>query len=440
MSDGISSNNDWKVVIATSIFAFVFIGNLQSLTLASSAITDFFGDPNLVTTAFTLASLLSASLQVLGGKLGIINGLKKMILIGVVIFIIGNIISGLSFNATMFLFGWSVVTPLGLVFVMPGTASLLTVKYEGTKRGVAFGIFAASTGLSAALGPLVMGTLATFLDWRIMFAYNIALAIIGILVMLRIKETEKLSSPIDWIGTILIFFSFSSIIIGLSSISNDLTYSALLLFGLLLLGLFVWWSDRLDTVGKNPLFRVRMFKNLLFSIPLLYYTLFIVSVVGFTVLIPQYFQLELGFSAFESAVYLLAYTLPVFFVSFATGGLSERFGPKIFVILGSLLASIGLSVFFLMFEVLPLLLSMGFLAVVGIGAGLLLPQIQNLILSSVDAKQVGEASGLFNSMADLGSSVGGAIIAILVINAGYVFLGIILLALIVALTIPKRKK
>lgn len=435
-----TSSNDWKVVTAASIFAFAFVGNLQSLTLASAAITNLFGDVNLVTTAFTLASLLSASLQVLGGKLGMINGLKKMILIGVTIFIVGNIISALSFNATMFLIGWSIINPLGLMLVLPGTASLLTVTYEGAKRGAAFGIYAASIGLSAALGPLVMGTLATFLDWRIMFAYNIALVIIGILIMLGIKETEKISSSIDWIGTILIALSFSSIIISLSSISENLIYVALLSFGFLLLGVFGWWSNRLDKGGREPLFRVRMFKNRLFAVPLFYYSLFIVAVVGFTVLIPQYLQLVLEFSSFESAVFLLAYTLPVFFVSFATGRLSERFEPKLFVILGSLFSVVGLSVFFLMFEVLPLLLSMGFLALVGSGAGLLLPQVQNLILSSVDASQVGEASGLFNSTADLSGSIGGAMIAILAITAGYVFLGVTLIALIVALFIPRRKK
>ncbi len=438
MNEQDSSQSSWIPAITASLGAFLLIGNLSMLTLGATAITNAFGDPLLVTVALAIAGLVNASLVVTGGKIGYMNGLKRAILIGLIIFIIGNILCGLSLNGLMFLVSFAIIMPIGYILAFPATGSLLIATYDGKQRNIAFGLYAGFIGLTAALAPLLMGILATFIPiigWRLMFAYQIGLAIILIPLLRAFAETEKYPSSIDWIGTLLLILAFAPIILGLSLLTTDILYSTLIVVGVLFFGVFWMWSNRLDTAGRNPIFRVLIFSNRVFRTGVIYILLFTLAAGGAIVLIPQILQ-TLGFSAFDTALIMLVYTLPVFFVALVSGNLGERFPPKYLILTGTVFGIVGLSVLFVV-PSLPLITIMGLLLLVGIGGGLILPYIQNIALSSVDVANVGEATGMYMSFQELGAATGAAIIAALASLAGYVFIAGILLALGAVFLLPQ---
>lgn len=421
--------------ITAALGAFLLIGNVSMLTLATTAITAVFGDPLLVSVALAIAGLVNASLIITGGKIGYMNGLRRALLIGLIIFIVGNIVAGLSLNSLMFLVGFALIMPLGFILAFPATGSLLIAKYEGKQRNIAFGIYAGFIGLTSALAPLLMGTFASFIDWRLMFAYQILLAVIIMLLLRTFTETKKYPGTIDWIGTLFIILAFAPLILGLALLSVNLLYSILIVVGALFFGVFWWWSTRLDKADRNPIFRVQIFRNRVFTIMVIYVFVYTFAAGGTIYLFPQILQ-GLGFPAFDTALITLAYTLPVFFVAFVAGNLGERFQPKYLIIIGTVFIIVGLSALFIV-PGLPIFAIIGILLLIGVGAGLILPYVQNIALSSVDTTNVGEASGMYMSIQELGAAVGAAIIAAIAITAGYVFVAGITLAVIVALFIPR---
>jgi MFS family permease len=187
------------------------------MPIATSAIVaDLKTNVGMVQAALSLVSLVAAPLYVTGGKLGDIQGKKRMFVVGLVLYTIGVLAAALAPSVVVLIGGWSIVRALGMVLAIPASIGLLIASYpdEG-QRGQAFALYGVGAVAAALVGPLLMGISAEALSWRVPFGLEAVVAVATILMARSMTETEKIEgATVDWGGTVLAFFAIAAIILG----------------------------------------------------------------------------------------------------------------------------------------------------------------------------------------------------------------------------------
>lgn len=385
----------------------------------------------------SLYALVFGSFILTWGKLSDEFGRKKIFMAGVTLFVLGSIIDGASQNLTQMLVG-RVVQGFGAAMASPATLAILTTTFTGRARNVAFGIWGATAGAAAVLGPLLGGyftSSATF-TWRWSFLINVpigAIALIG--AALAIKET-RFKDPkytTDYGGLALITLGLSSLLFGLIegqtygwftpatdfslggftySQSNAISLPALsIISGVILLAGFTYYDIRRARHGNVPLFDFSLLRFPGFRFGL--FTVFIVAMgeFGAVFIFSIYFQTVKGLSAFETGLTFLPMALSVFIFAPIAGLLANRIGPRWVVTAGMALEAIALfSIFSITSASTPVWQYYPVLVVYGAGVGLAISQLTSVVLLSIPWQKAGIGSGANNTVRQVGSAFGIAVI------------------------------
>ena len=387
--------------------------------------------------AITLYSLIIASLTIFGSRIGDLWGRKRAFRIGAIIFGIGSLLTALSPNLSILLLGWSIIEGIGAALMIPASSALIVSNFEGQARGRAFALYGATAGVASAIGPILGGYLTTYFSWRWAFGINVVVVALLIAGSSLIKEyvydkKDKITLDIPGVilsaiglGTLTYGFIESSAygwfiakkplqvfgsLIDLGGISIT-TYCVVI--GIIMLAIFTWWELRLArTEGKEPLVNISIFKNQQFTVALGIIAFLFSGFTGIlTFGVVLYYQSVLGLSAFDSGVGLIALSA----ATFIAAPLSARIGEKISrgrtVQIGVLLNLIaGIYLHELIQIGADRITLAPALFIFGIGFGLIISQITNLILSALPVRQAGEASGLNGTIREVGKAFGTAII------------------------------
>src|SRR6476646_11816831 len=129
-----------------------------------------------------------ASLMITGGKLGQILGRKRAFSIGCVVYACGSFTTSLAPNLTVLVIGWSFLEGLGAVLIMPAIVALVASNFGKSERPRAYGLVAAAGAIAAALGPLIGGFFTTYASWRWVFAGEVL--IIGVILLLARRGAD----------------------------------------------------------------------------------------------------------------------------------------------------------------------------------------------------------------------------------------------------------
>lgn len=387
-------------------------------------------------------ALTLAALTITGGRMGDLFGRKKMFMLGAVLFAVGSGLAAISQNVGMLLVGESIIEGIGAALMMPATASLLVSTYKGRDRAIGFGVWGSMAAASAAIGPILGGWLGTNYSWRWAFTINIFVAvvlIVGSLLFIRESRDTAEKSELDFVGVFLsavglfwlvygfiesstygwwratqsfAIFKHSATPLGLSPVPIAIAVGLLLLFA------FVRWQFHLTKAGRTPLVNMALFKNRQFVSGSTVLAGMALGQVGLFFALPIFFQGVLGLDAFHTGVALLPLPIGVFIGAPLSVALSKRFTPK-HLIQAGLIISLA-STFWLRAIIEPGIvvgdLALA-LAVYGLGMGLIMSMVSNLTLSAVDVQQSGEASGVNNTLRNVGSALGSAIIGAVVLSA-----------------------
>ena len=385
----------------------------------------------------SLYALVFGSFILTWGKLSDEYGRKKIFMAGISLFVLGSIIDGVSQDLTQMLVG-RVLQGFGAAMASPATLAILTTTFTGKARNVAFGIWGATAGAAAVLGPLLGGyftSSATF-TWRWSFFINIpigAIALIG--AAFAIKET-RFKDPkytTDYGGLALITLGLSSLLFGLIegqtygwlTPASDFTVGAFswpasspislpavsIISGLILLAGFTGFEIRRARGGKVPLFDFSLLRFPGFRFGL--FTVFIVAMgeFGAVFIFSIYFQTVKGLSAFDTGLTFLPMALSVFFFAPIAGLLANRIGPRWVVTTGMTLEAIALySIFAITSTSTPVWNYYPVLVVYGAGVGLAISQLTSVVLLSIPWQKAGIGSGANNTVRQVGSAFGIAII------------------------------
>ena len=420
------------VALATAQFVMVLDQSVMNVSI-SQLVEDFDTTVPTIQAVITLYCLVMAMLMLTGGKIGDIIGRRKAFVIGLVIYAVGSTTTALAPTVGILALGWSVLEGIGAALVLPAMAALIAGNFEGAQRKAAYAVIGGVAGAGIAVGPILGGWATTELTWRVVFIGEVAL--VALILVLTPKVADALrdgpAPRLDVVGAALSAAGIGAMVLGVlqSSTWGFLTPKdspvepfgfSLAVFvvigGAVLLWAFVAWSHRREAHGEDPLVHLR-----LFSVPPLragLVGLFTQNLVlmGVFFVVPLYLQLVIGLDALDTGIRMLPISITMFATSAVGSRLSARFPVRTIVRTG-LVTSIA-AILLLLATIDPELRDVGFavsMAVLGIGMGLIVSQLGNVVQSSVDASGRGEAGGLQYTGQQLGSSVGVALIGALVL-------------------------
>jgi len=382
----------------------------------------------------TVYALVFAALLVTLGRIGDLFGRRVLYLVGLVIFGIASVLAGAAPSGEL-LIAARVLQGVGGAMILPSTQSILNTNFRGRDRAIAFGIWGATIGGMAAVGPLLGGWLTTSFSWRWAFFINVPVAIIAVLGTLRfIKESkdENAKFGLDPLGFVLITFGLGAFVFGLIegrsygwwTPERDFTVLGwtwplesvsiipfMLGGGVIALALFLWIEKRRSNAGKFFLFDVDLWRFPAFRYGNLAGTIVSLGEFGLLFALPLFLQAVIGYSAFETGLVFLSLAIGAFFAAPLAARFSHMWGPRRVVTLGMGLEAIGIIATSLLIStsVSGLLLAVP-LFVYGIGVGFATAQLTSIVLSDIPPERSGLASGANSTMRQVGSAMGIAIL------------------------------
>ncbi len=425
-------NKSTILILGMAQFLMVLDTTVMNVSI-SEVVADLDTTVSSVQLAITAYALVMGSFMLVGAKLGDKWGRRTAFRIGLLIYGVGSLITAISPNVQVLLLGWSGIEGIGAVLVVPAIASLAAATYEGKERALAYGILGGIAGAGAAAGPLIGGWVTTELSWRYVFAAE-SVVVLGILFSSRriIASPATDRARIDLGGALLSILGLGLIVLGIlkggewgflmpsGALTIDGTEITPFGFsvvpfmigaGVALVACFVAWEERRKRLALPMLLDPELLRIPQLKAGLSMQVSQNLIIAGTFFVLPLYLQLVLGKDAFETGVKLLPISVTMMIAAMLGPKLSERFSPRLVVQAG--LALLAIALLGVMSFISPQLTGAGFgvsLGVFGVGTGLVMSQLGNVVMSSVPTSRSSEVGGTQGAALNLGSSLGTALI------------------------------
>ena len=422
--DSSYSNIGWTAVIIVSLASFIIsLDNTFMNVAISNLLVDLNTTVPVLQIIITIYALTMASLILLGSKMQDVVGRKTTFIYGAIIFGIGTLIAALSVNAAMLLVGWSILEGIGAALMTPAAASIIIGTYTGDRSTFALGIRTFFAAAGAGFGPFIGGFLTTFFSWRWAFGLEFIIILIILIYSKKLKTfpSSMKFSDLDKPGIVLSSLGICVFVLGILSLnsSTDMKISPFIIgSGILLLIIFYFREKRTEVRDKIPIIDINLFNNRNFTLGTLSRMILNLALAGTVFVLPLFFQQEAGYNALETGFAILPLTVGVLIFSVASSRLSNQIEPKNLISLGFFIALISTLILSYQFNlnthisnIIPSTL------LLGIGLGLALPLTADIILSSVNSDKHSNASGIMSTSSSLGTSIGTALIGVVLILA-----------------------
>jgi len=391
-------------LFVTTLSSFLTTFMASSINIALPAIAGEFEIDAVTLSWVAAANLLTSALFLVPfGKLADIYGRKKIYIIGIIVFSISSLISGLA-PGVIVLITARAFQGLGSSMIFGTAVAILTSVFPASERGKALGYNLASTYLGLSLGPVIGGILTHQLGWRTVFFLSVLLSIVVIIFVftkLKAEWADAQGEKFDITGSVIYMFGLFGIIYGFSVLPS--VHGAVLLgAGIITMVAFMKFENRtafpvlnLNHFKKNPVF---IFSNIAAFIN--YSATF---AVGY--LISLYLQYIKGLSSQDAGIIMVVQPATMAIFSPLAGRLSDKIEPRVVASIGMALTTLGLVLFIFIGEHTPAIYIMATLFMIGIGFALFSSPNTNAIMSSVERRLYGVASASVGTMRLTGQAI-----------------------------------
>jgi EmrB/QacA subfamily drug resistance transporter len=398
------------VVLCAGMLMIILDATIVNVALPSIQADLGFSQASLawVVNAYLIAF---GGLLLLAGRLGDLIGRRRMFLIGLATFTVASALCGLSVSQEMLVVSRFIQGIGGAMTSAVVLGMIVTMFPEPAERARALGVYSFVASAGASLGLLLSGVLTQAINWHWIFYVNLPIGIMTAVLALRLVRSDRgigLSEGADVLGAVLIT---ASLMLGVYTIvrTTDFGWGSAHTIGfgaaaITLLAAFVVRERR----TRNPLLPLRIFQSRNLSGANAVLMLMVAGMFGMFFLGTLYLQRVLGYDPIQVGLAFLPVSLGIGALSLGVSApLVTRFGARRVLIPALVLLALGLVLFSrapveadYVTDLLPTML------LLGVGAGLGFPALTSLAMSGATPRDAGLASGLFNTMQQVGGALG----------------------------------
>ncbi|MEA3185590.1 MAG: hypothetical protein QOJ74_2067, partial [Ilumatobacteraceae bacterium] len=356
--------------------------------------------------------LVFAGLLMAAGSIGDRFGRKGTLMLGMVAFGTTSVLAAASTTPAQ-LIGWRAAMGIGAALIFPATlAVLVNVFTDARQRAIAISVWAATSGLAVALGPVTGGYLLEHFFWGSVFMVNVPVIAIALVAIWRVVPTSRDTTikRFDPLGIVLSIAGVTvlvwAVIEGPKHGWGSLTSVAAFALAVVLLAAFIRWERRSD----HPMLDVTVFSNMRFTAGSISVAFAFFALFGFIFMVTQYFQFVRGYGTLEAGVRTVPFAVFTGMAAPASAKLAERFGTKAIVASGLIAMAMGFAWTTRDTATSSYWLVVGQMFLMGGGLGLVNAPATEAIMGALPPAKAGVGSAVNDTARELGGTLGVAII------------------------------
>ena len=345
-------------------------------------------------------------------------GYKTAYNLGLILFTVGSLLCSLAVNENMLIF-FRVIQGAGGGLIMPVGMAIITREFPPEQRGFALGFWGIAAAASISLGPMFGGYLIDKFNWNAIFDINVPIGTIGTAAAWIILKEHKIprKGKFDMVGLISMSVFLAALLLALSDGNSSWNTGGwtsnfiLTCFFISFISFVIFLSRELTT--ENPILDLRILKNRNFGLSNIMFFIFGLAFFGNSFLLPIYLQNSLGYTALQAGLVFFPVGIIQAIISPVAGKMTDKLNPKIPISIGIILT------FFSMYFYKDLSLSTEYggiilpLIIRGFGLGFMFIPLSTLAINNIPREKMAQATGLFNTIRQVGGSFGVAILGTL---------------------------
>ena len=401
-------------VIYPTLMLVMFLAALDQ-TIVSTALPTIVGELgglsqlSWVVTAYLLTSTIVVPLY---GKFGDLFGRRIVLQVAIVLFLIGSALCGMVQDMTWLII-MRALQGLGGGGLMVSSIAAIGDVVPPAERGRYQGLFGAVFGLSTVIGPLLGGYIVEHISWRWIFYLNLPLGVLAMIVLGIVfkPHTRRIDHKIDYAGAIFMAAGLTCVILFTSEGGTTLPWSSVELWLLLILGIVLLYGFVFEErTAPEPIMPLALFRERVFTIACAVGFIVGVAMFGSITFLPLYLQVAKGSSPTGAGLQLLPMMGGIIFASIVAGRIISKIGRyRLFPIMGTAVMAVAMWLMSTIQLETPLRVLDGYMALLGLGMGLVMQVLILAVQNAVEFRHMGAATSGATLFRSIGGSVGVAV-------------------------------
>ena len=374
------------------------------------------GGMELYSWLVTAYLLCETGMVPIAGKMSDRYGRKPLFLLGLILFIGGSVVAGLSMNMSM-LIVCRAVQGLGGGILMPVAMASVADFYEPMQRGKMQGILGAVFGIGSGIGPLVGGFICTYISWHWVFYINVPLALICFL--LTLKQFPSVNTvelkKIDYAGMIILTALIMDILLFFQWIGDemDITEIKSILMIVIAIALLITFII-IERRAEDPIIHPKLMHKRIVVLSAVYLFILGLAMIGVLTYVALYIITIYDYDTLQCGFALLPMVFGMMITSMGSGMLVNKTGYRVWVILGSAIIMISLFLMSTMGSTTDVTILYIYLFLFGMGLGFTNSTVMIAVQNSTPSKEMGMTTSTVSVMRNIGSTVGAATFALII--------------------------